>query len=96
MRLIRATPLARTFKIISSVRHDLAARWDRLVPTLVGSYRPEKHYMRGPGPKTLCMIGRRLRAKTESVTHERLPEGWIDLIQSLDGRERKQSDSPPG
>jgi hypothetical protein len=49
--------------------------------------------MRGPGPKTLRMIGRRLRAETESVTQERLPEGWLDLIQSLDQREQKQSES---
>jgi hypothetical protein len=95
MRLNRTTSLARTFEVISSVRQDLAARWDRFVPNLVRSYRPERHYMRGPGPKTLGMIGRRLRAETESVTRERLPEGWLDLIQSLDEREGKQSEGPP-
>ena len=51
-------------------------------------YRPEKHYMRGPGPKTLSMIGRRLRAETANVTQEPLPQRWLELIQSLDEQDR--------
>jgi hypothetical protein len=33
----------------------MAARWRRAVST--NHYRPEKHYMRGPGPKTLGAAG---------------------------------------
>ena len=29
----------------------LAAKWHRLVERACDSYRPERHYMRGPGPK---------------------------------------------
>ena len=54
------------------------------------SYRPEKHYMRGPGPKTLAMIGRRYRAETAEEMREPLPEPWLALIQSIDEREQKE------
>ena len=30
---------------------DLASAWRVLMATHRSSYRPEKHYMRGPGPK---------------------------------------------
>jgi hypothetical protein len=46
-------------------------------------YRPEKHYMRGPGPKSLSMIGERFRAETEDFTQEPLPERWHELVRSL-------------
>ena len=39
----RATP--------SAGRGRLAALWRRLVKGLFDRYRPELHYMRGPGPK---------------------------------------------
>ena len=29
----------------------LAAWWRQLMKDLLGAYRPELHYMRGPGPK---------------------------------------------
>ena len=29
----------------------VASRWRRLKTTLLDPYRPELHYMRGPGPK---------------------------------------------
>jgi hypothetical protein len=32
-------------------RIDLAGVWRVLVTSHMHSYRPEKHYMRGPGPK---------------------------------------------
>jgi hypothetical protein len=34
-----------------SVRKALAELWHALTRDLTGSYRPERHYMRGPGPK---------------------------------------------
>ena len=54
-------------------------------------YRPERHYMRGPGPKSLSLIGEKLRAQTENVTQEPLPERWLDLIHSLDEQGRRRS-----
>jgi hypothetical protein len=47
------------------------------------SYRPEKHYMRGPGPKTLEQIGAQLRAESEDITRQPLPESWLALTRSL-------------
>lgn len=37
-------------RLVIGARALLAALWRRLAPT-AGSYRPERHYMRGPGPK---------------------------------------------
>jgi hypothetical protein len=51
---------------------------------LFGSYRPEKHYMRGPGPKSMGMIGERFRAETEIITREPVPQRWLELAQSLE------------
>ena len=31
--------------------HTTARRWHRLTTSLFDPYRPELHYMRGPGPK---------------------------------------------
>jgi hypothetical protein len=36
-------------------------------------YHPEKHYMRGPGPKTLAKLGEMLRAETEDLTRVSIP-----------------------
>jgi hypothetical protein len=47
-------------------------------------YRPEKHYMRGPGPMTLSKLGETLRARTEDLTQEPLPQRWLDLLGSLE------------
>ena len=52
-------------------------------------YHPEKHYMRGPGPKTLSKLGDTYREQTERDLHERVPEAWLALIQSIRERERK-------
>ena len=71
------------------LRKALAVMWSRVTTNSV--YRPEKHYMRGPGPKSLGMIGRRFRAETDSITQEPLPEHWLAIIHSLDGKERKRS-----
>jgi hypothetical protein len=64
------------------------AVWSRLVASR--SYRPEKHYMRGPGPKTLAMIGWRYRGETSEETQEPLPERWIALIHSIDQHEKEK------
>jgi len=52
-------------------------------------YHPEKHYMRGPGPKTLSKLGDAYRAQTESDLEEHVPDEWLALIQSIRERERK-------
>ena len=45
------TPRAlRGIRLTVGARALFAALWSRLAAT-VGSYRPERHYMRGPGPK---------------------------------------------
>jgi hypothetical protein len=62
------------------------AVWSRVV---ANRYRPERHYMRGPGPKTLAMIGRRYRAETAEETREPLPEHWLALIHPIDEQEKK-------
>src|SRR4029450_13567656 len=64
------------------------AVWSRLGANR--SYRPERHYVRGPGPKTLAMIGRRYRAETAEETREPLPEQWLALIHSIDEQEKKR------
>jgi hypothetical protein len=38
----------------------VARRWRRLTTSLVDPYRPELHYMRGPGPKWRERRARRL------------------------------------
>jgi hypothetical protein len=55
----------------------------------MGRYHPEKHYMRGPGPKTLSKLGDAYRAQTESDLQEHVPEAWLALVQSIRERERK-------
>ncbi|HEY7083801.1 MAG TPA: hypothetical protein VH519_03210 [Hyphomicrobiaceae bacterium] len=52
-------------------------------------YRPEKHYMRGPGPKTLGKLGDAYRTQTESDLSERVPDAWLALIQAIRERERQ-------
>ena len=37
----------------SDIGAPLVAVWRRLAAILGGGYRPEQHYMRGPGPKWL-------------------------------------------
>jgi hypothetical protein len=73
------------------LRKALVAVVPILARNLFNSYRPEKHYMRGPGPKTLGMIGRRFRAETRSATREPLPEHWLGLINSLEDQERERT-----
>jgi hypothetical protein len=51
-------------------------------------YQPEKHYMRGPGPKTLGKLGAAYRAHTENELKRRLPDEWMALIESIRDRER--------
>jgi hypothetical protein len=49
-------------------------------------YRPEKHYMRGPGPKTLANLGRMLRDESDDLLGEPIPDRWLDLIGAMEIR----------
>ena len=55
------------------LRKALAAVVPRFASTLFNSYRPEKHYMRGPGPKTLGMTAGDFALKPESLRKSRYP-----------------------
>ena len=54
----------------------------------LGRYHPEKHYMRGPGPKTVSKLGEAFRDETEGDVRERIPEQWLTLVESIAKRER--------
>jgi hypothetical protein len=43
--------LCRTASCAALFRDSLERIWRRLPKALFDTYRPEKHYMRGPGPK---------------------------------------------
>jgi hypothetical protein len=70
------------------------AVWSRVVANRL--YRPERHYMRGPGPKTLAMIGRRYRAESAATTQEPLPHYWLALIHSINEQEQKRRGNDHG
>ena len=42
---------ARTFRFADRTTTVLVAAWRKLIRAFGPSYRPEQHYMRGPGPK---------------------------------------------
>ena len=44
-------PVMAPTQIAATVRTRIAARTRSLTQYLFDSYRPERHYMRGPGPK---------------------------------------------
>ena len=50
-------------------------------------YHPERHYMRGPGPKTLSKLGEAYRDQTEGDMKERIPGQWLTLVASIAQRE---------
>jgi hypothetical protein len=43
--------MTRTDQTAVPIHHMFADAWRTLRRDLFGSYRPERHYMRGPGPK---------------------------------------------
>jgi hypothetical protein len=68
-------------------RGFLAAVASTFAGTLLGSYHPERHYMRGPGPKTLDKIGEGLRDRMASTTTEPIPEEWLKLVHLLEAED---------
>jgi hypothetical protein len=51
-------------------------------------YHPERHYMRGPGPKTLSKLGEMYREETKDLLRERLPDQWVALIRAIEEPDR--------
>jgi hypothetical protein len=82
---------------IASVAATIAAKLFGSVRLehLLHAYHPERHYMRGPGPKTLEKIGGELRARVNETTKEPIPEEWLTLLRSLEAREGKSHDHGP-
>ena len=74
------------------LRRALSAVLPRAAMKLFDAYRPEKHYMRGPGPKSMSLIGERFREESESITQEPVPEHWLALMQSLERHEAGRSE----
>jgi hypothetical protein len=70
------------------LRKALSVLWSSVARNYL--YRPERHYMRGPGPKSLEMIGTKLRVESESITQEPLPERWLALMHSLNDWEEER------
>jgi hypothetical protein len=79
--------LVRGQRMMALVLRKAFAAWSKVATT--HAYQPEKHYMRGPGPKTLGMIGRRFRAETNKEIAEALPERWLTLMRALDDQEQR-------
>ena len=44
--------------MVRSVLDQITESWREVVRELRGPYRPERHYMRGPGPKWAAKHGR--------------------------------------
>jgi hypothetical protein len=68
-------------------REHLVRKLFALRSRLVG-YRPEKHYMRGPGPRTLSKLGEAYRDAIEGDIAARIPDEWVVLVESIGQRER--------
>jgi hypothetical protein len=49
--MIATAALRPTTGTTRGLRASLAATWRTLAHNLFDAYRPERHYMRGPGPK---------------------------------------------
>ena len=43
--------------------------------------------------ETVIEIGKVLRRRSADITHEPLPQRWVDLIHYLNAKERKQSEA---
>ena len=98
--LLRVTTLKPQFEVSPQTRRIGNGAWGvgkimmrrngNLVQALLAlrsrsaGYHPERHYMRGPGPKTLSKLGEMYREETKDLLRERLPDGWVALIRSIE------------
>jgi hypothetical protein len=69
----------------STLVQSLLALRSRMAP-----YHPERHYMRGPGPKTLSRLGEMYLEQTQETTRERLPDEWLALIRTMQDRTHRR------
>jgi hypothetical protein len=72
--------------MVARLLRDWMARNSRKWSGFAGSYRPEFHYMRRPGPRTLEKNWRKLRLRSHDVTAEQLPERWGELLKIIERR----------
>jgi len=75
------------------LRRAMVAVSPKAARRLFDSYHPEKHYMRGPGPRSFGMEGEGFRAETEDITCEPVPQRWLELMQSLEQHDNTRSES---
>ena len=88
MRIMGATALSGFAHRTAESASDFATVVRNLIMDVRDSYRPQLHYMRGPGPKTLSKLGEAFRDETEGDVRERIPEEWLTLVQSIAQRAR--------
>lgn len=67
MRIIDATALSGFARKTAESASDFASVVHNLIMDVRDSYRPELHYMRGPGPKWRAKHQPRLRFEPEAV-----------------------------
>ena len=67
MRIIDATALSGFARKTAELASDFASVVHNLIMDVRDSYRPELHYMRGPGPKWRAKHQPRLRFESEAV-----------------------------
>ncbi|SDI27175.1 MULTISPECIES: hypothetical protein [Bradyrhizobium] len=67
MRIIDATALSGVARKTAESASDFASVVHNLIMDVRDSYRPELHYMRGPGPKWRAKHQPRLRFESEAV-----------------------------
>ena len=58
--MLRAEP---SFNPFHRSLHRIVTTWQRLIAIASDSYRPELHYMRGPGPKWYAKHHQRIAQK---------------------------------
>jgi hypothetical protein len=68
MRYINAAALSRIVRKAMESTSDFASVVHNLIQDIRDSYRPELHYMRGPGPKWRAKHQPRLRLDSETAS----------------------------
>ena len=66
----------------------IAKTWPDPATRLFNTYQPEKHYMRGPGPASLGIIGDGLRERNQDIMQAPLPDHLQALLQLMRDQEK--------
>ena len=73
-------PLSLTYDLTSRARvSPTVRRWRRVTASLLDTYRPELHYMRGPGPKWQEKHAR--RGGTLALPRQDMPCAWQGAVR---------------